>query len=207
MMKDIFKQFSRLLELTLVSPQLILFYLTTSNKFIQADVERWVTIFQWTESSQLINLLTLISRNSEFRNLYYHRISKGNFYPKILMKIMKLFYPESPLLFIDASCNIGQGLFIQHGFSTIIMADMGENCWVNQQVSIGYKDNTGRPKIGNNVRITAGAKVLGNINVGDNVTVGANAVVTKNVPDNCVVVGVPAYIIKRNGLKVQEKLV
>nr|WP_275994314.1 hypothetical protein [Argonema antarcticum] len=87
------------------------------------------------------------------------------------------------------------------------MADIGENCWINQQVSIGYKDKTGRPKIGDNVRITAGAKVLGNITVGNNVTVGANAVVIKNVPDNCVVVGVPAYIVKKNGLKVKEELV
>lgn len=206
-MKDIFSQFFRLLELTLVSPQLVLFYLTTSKKLIESDVERWVTIFGWKESSKQVNLLTLISRNLEFRNLYYYRISKGSIYARILMRIIKLLYPECPSLFIDPSCNIGKGLFIQHGFSTIIMADIGENCWINQQVSIGYKDKAGCPKIGNNVRITAGAKVLGNINLGHNVTVGANAVVTKDVPANCVVVGIPAYIIKRDGLKVKEELV
>lgn len=206
-MKGILTQVFTILELTLVFPQLLLFYLTTHKQIIIADVQKWVNIFEWKDSSNLANLLTLISRNPEFRNLYYYRISKGNLLARIFMKIIKTFYPECSTLFIDPSCNIGEGLFIQHGFSTIIMADIGENCWINQQVSIGYKDKTGRPKIGNNVRITAGAKVLGNINLGNNVTVGANAVVTKNVPDNCVVVGVPAYIIKRNGLKVKEELV
>ena len=86
------------------------------------------------------------------------------------------------------------------------MADMGENCWINQQITIGYKDKSGRPQLGDNVRVTAGAKVLGNIKVGNNVTIGANAVVVKDVPDNCVVVGIPAYIINRDGTKVQERL-
>jgi serine O-acetyltransferase len=122
------------------------------------------------------------------------------------MYILKLIYQECPYFFLDNSCNIGVGLFIQHGFSTIIMADLGDNCWVNQQVTIGHKDKTGRPKIGNNVRITAGAKVLGNITIGDRVTIGANAVVVKNVPADCVVVGVPAYIIRRNGVKGKESL-
>lgn len=206
-MRNIINKLFTFLELSFVFPPLLLFYLSTQKEIIVNDVQKWVSVFEWKEPSNLVNLLTLISRNQEFRNLYYYRISKGNLSARILMKIIKILYPEYPSLFIDRSCNIGGGLFIQHGFSTIIMADMGQNCWVNQQVSIGYKDKTGHPKIGNNVRITAGAKVLGNINLGNNVTVGANAVVTKNVPDNCVVVGVPAYIIKRDGLKVKEELV
>lgn len=206
-MKGILNQIYTVLELTFFLPQLLLFYLTNEKEIIINDVQTWVSVFEWKEPFNLVNLLTLTSRNQEFRNLYYYRISKGNLLARIFMKIVKIFYPECPSLFIDPSCSIGKGLFIQHGFSTIIMADMGENCWVNQQVSIGYKDKTGRPKIGNNVRITAGAKVLGNITLGNNVTVGANAVVTKNVPDNCVVVGIPAYIIKKDGLKVKEELV
>ncbi|MEO0490941.1 MAG: serine acetyltransferase, partial [Cyanobacteria bacterium J06659_2] len=68
-------------------------------------------------------------------------------------------------------------------------------------------DKSSRPWIGDNVRITAGAKVIGGVKIGNNVTVGANAVVVKNVPDDCVVVGVPAYIVRRNGVKVKEELV
>lgn len=62
-------------------------------------------------------------------------------------------------------------------------------------------DNNTRPTIGDNVRICAGAVVVGDINIGNNVTIGANAVVVKSVPDDCVVAGNPAYIICRKGLK------
>lgn len=206
-MKSILNKVFNSLEIILFFPQILLFYLASEKETIEKDIRRWIKIFDWEEKSDLINLIRLNARNQEFRNLYYFRISKGNSLARLLMKINKFIYKECSSLFIDSSCNIGGGLFIQHGFSTIIMADMGEDCWVNQQVSIGYKDKTGRPKIGNNVRITAGAKVLGNINIGHNVTVGANAVVLKNVADNCVVVGVPAYIVKKNGVKVREELV
>jgi serine O-acetyltransferase len=103
--------------------------------------------------------------------------------------------------------DIGPGLFIQHGFSTIIAAkSIGENCWINQQVTIGYSNATDCPIIGNNVTINAGAKIIGKVLVGNNTKVGANAVVVKNVPENCTVVGVPAYIVRRNGIKTKEEL-
>ena len=55
----------------------------------------------------------------------------------------------------------------------------------------------GIPDIGNNVKISTGACVLGEIKIGNNVTIGANAVVLKDVPDDCIAVGVPARIIKK----------
>ncbi|MDR2010191.1 MAG: serine O-acetyltransferase [Bacteroidales bacterium] len=64
----------------------------------------------------------------------------------------------------------------------------------------------GKPTIGNNVKIYAGAKLIGGIKVGDNVKIGANAVVVKDVPDNCTVVGVPAYIVRRDGVSIKENL-
>ena len=99
------------------------------------------------------------------------------------------------------------GLFIQHGFATIIAAkSIGANCWINQQVTIGYSNNSDAPTIGNGVSISAGAKVLGDVTIGDYSKIGANAVVVKNVPANCTVVGVPAYIVKQDGVKVQKPL-
>jgi len=83
-----------------------------------------------------------------------------------------------------------------HGFSIICVAkEIGENCSIFQQVTIEYT-RKGCPTIGNNVSIYAGAKVLGNINIGDNAVIGANAVVVKDVPANAVVVGNPAKIIR-----------
>lgn len=100
---------------------------------------------------------------------------------------------------------MGPGLFIQHGFSTIVgVESMGSNCWINQQVTVGHTDK-GRPKIGNNVKIMTGAKVLGNVTIGDNVIIGAGAIIVKDVPSDCVVVGSRAYIVKRNGKKSQRR--
>lgn len=122
------------------------------------------------------------------------------------MEVAKVFFTPMNTLFID-SPDIGEGLFIQHGFSTIIAArSLGKNCWINQQVTIGFADDGKAPTIGDNVHITAGAKVFGDILIGDNSLIGANAVVFKNVPPNCTIVGVPGYIVKRDGEKVKIPL-
>ncbi|WP_013325131.1 serine O-acetyltransferase [Gloeothece verrucosa] len=205
-MKQFFREIFFYLNIIRLSPLLIPFWLTTEKHLIKADVLAWEKALGLLERSFFLQLLFLLQTPKEFRNLYYFRLFKGNFSGRFLSYILKVIYQECPYFFLDNSCNIGAGLFIQHGFSTIIMADIGENCWINQQVTIGYKDKSGRPKIGNNVRITAGAKVIGAIEIGDNVTVGANAVVVKNVPSNCVVVGVPAYIIKKDGVQVKQDL-
>lgn len=81
-------------------------------------------------------------------------------------------------------------------FSTIIHASrIGRNFTIFQNVTVGYS-NGGKPQIGDNVTIYSGAVVIGPIKIGDNVEIGANAVVTKDVPSNVVVAGVPAVIIK-----------
>lgn len=78
------------------------------------------------------------------------------------------------------------GILVNHN------ARVGENARIYQQVTIGddFEHGPGEsPVIGDNVRIGAGAKIIGNIRVGNNVTIGANAVVTRDVPDNATVVG------------------
>lgn len=94
--------------------------------------------------------------------------------------------------------DIGEGLFIQHGFSTIISAKkIGKNCWINQQVTIGFTNKTDSPVIGDNVTIYAGAILIGNITIGDNAVIGAGAIVVDDVPANCVVCSPKAKIVKR----------
>ncbi|NEU81521.1 serine acetyltransferase [Nostoc sp. UIC 10630] len=189
------------------APMLILFLVTTKKEVILVDVRRWSKIVELVDTSDWVNLLYLLYKYPEFRSLYYYRIKKGNFLGLVLMHIIKFFYKECPSLFLYCD-NIGSGLFIQHGFSTIVNArSIGDNCWINQQVTIGYSSKNNFPTIGNNVIISSGAKVIGNVTINDNVIVGANAVVVKDVPSNCVVVGVPAYIIKRDGVKVKEQLI
>lgn len=91
--------------------------------------------------------------------------------------------------------------FAYGGIGVVIHARavVGRNCMIGQGVTIGGKSGWYEvPVIGDNVEIHAGARVLGPVKIGDNVIIGANAVVVKDVPDNCVVAGVPARIIKDN---------
>lgn len=98
------------------------------------------------------------------------------------------------------AARIGQGLYIGH-FGGIIISPstiMGEYCNISQGVTIGQAGRGGvqkTPVIGNRVYIAPGAMLFGGITIGDDVAIGANAVVTKDLPDNAVAVGVPAVII------------
>ena len=85
----------------------------------------------------------------------------------------------------------------KHGYSTIIdPIKMGRNCWVNQNVTIGYANDVDAPIIGDNVTVYTGAVIVGAVIIGNNVIVAANAAVVNDVNNNCVVGGVPAKIIK-----------
>jgi serine O-acetyltransferase len=129
-------------------------------------------------------------------------------------KRWRLFYPWFALVLdglrirygvaLYSPTEIGPGLLIGHIGCIVIngAARLGGNCTVLHGVTIGssdHKDKPGSPQIGNNVYIGAGAKILGNIVVGDNVVVGANCVVIRDVPDNAVVVGIPARIVSYEG--------
>ena len=97
--------------------------------------------------------------------------------------------------------NWGGTKFGYGGIGVVVHARavVGRNCIIGANVTIGGKSGWYEvPEIGDNVDINAGAKVLGPIRIGNNVIIGANAVVVKDVPDNCVVAGVPAKIIRRN---------
>jgi serine O-acetyltransferase len=108
---------------------------------------------------------------------------------------------------IHPGAQIGRNFFIDHGMGVVIgeTAEVGDNVTIYQGVTLG---GTGKekgkrhPTIGNNVVISAGAKVLGSFNVGDNVKIGGGSVVLKSVPEGCTVVGVPGRIVIRDGAKV-----
>lgn len=106
---------------------------------------------------------------------------------------------------IHPGAQIGRGLFIDHGHGVIIgeTAVIGDNVTLYQGVTLGGtgKEHGKRhPTIGDNVMISAGAKVLGSFTIGANSKIGAGSVVLSPVPDNCTVVGVPGRIVKRNNI-------
>ena len=117
----------------------------------------------------------------------------------------KLFWRLQYLLFncsVPASCTLKEGVtFAYGGIGVVIHARcvVGRHCLIGQNVTIGGKSGWYEvPIIGDNVEICAGARILGPIRIGNNVIIGANAVVVKDVPDNCIVAGVPAHIIKED---------
>jgi serine O-acetyltransferase len=108
---------------------------------------------------------------------------------------------------IHPGAQIGHRLFIDHGMGVVIgeTAVVGDDVTLYQGVTLG---GTGKekgkrhPTIGNGVVVGTGAKVLGNITVGDNCRVGAGSVVLRTIPDNSTIVGVPGHIVLRNGKRV-----
>lgn len=107
---------------------------------------------------------------------------------------------------IHPGAKIGKGLFIDHGMGVVIgeTTEIGDYCTLYQNVTLGGtgKEHGKRhPTLGNNVLVGAGAKVLGPFRVGDNARVAAGAVVLNAVPDNATAVGVPARIVRVNGVK------
>ncbi|CAL6092708.1 Serine_acetyltransferase [Hexamita inflata] len=109
---------------------------------------------------------------------------------------------------IHQGAQIGQCLFIDHGMGVVIgqTAIIGDYCLLYQGVTLGGTGNeVGKrhPTLGNNVVVGSGAKVLGNITLGDNVKVGAGSVVLKSIPAQCTVVGVPAKIVKKDGVNIE----
>ncbi len=112
---------------------------------------------------------------------------------------------------IHPGATIGKGLMIDHGMGVVIgeTAVIGDNCTIYQGVTLGGtgKDTGKRhPTLGNNVMVGAGAKVLGPFYIGDNTKIAANAVVLEEMPDNCTAVGIPAKIVRREGLRVLNDL-
>ena len=113
---------------------------------------------------------------------------------------------------IHPGAEIGKGFFIDHGNGVIIgeTTIIGDNVTLYQGVTLGGTGNEQgkrHPTVGNNVMISAGAKVLGSFKIGDNSKIGAGSVVLEEVPPNSTVVGVPGRVVKRDNIHLpQEEL-
>lgn len=128
-------------------------------------------------------------------NLYKANIP---FIPKVIKIFIRIIFG----CVISYKTEIGEGTVLGYqGLAVVIheRAKIGKNCVISQGVTIGGTSKKhGVPVIGDNVYIGAGAKIIGPITIGDEVVIGANAVVVNDVPNRCVVGGIPAKIIKHD---------
>jgi len=141
--------------------------------------------------------------------IFWHRISHFLFQHKFkfLARLISQFTRFFTGIEIHPGAKIGKGFFIDHGMEVVIgeTAEIGNNATLYQGVTLG---GTGKekgkrhPTLGNNVTVAAGAKILGNIKIGDNSIIGAGSVVIKDVPPDSTVVGVPGRIVKHKGKRI-----
>ena len=159
-------------------------------------------------NSDIIWRFEILLRKTEY---YYNKVDA---FSKLLFKIYSFFLGRLSLkLSFSIPLNVfGPGLSIAH-YGTIVVnknAKIGKNCRIQEGVNIGATNgNNEAPLLGDNIFIGTGAKLLGNIKIGNNVCIGANAVVTKSFPDNITIAGVPAKKISDNNSirMLQKKLV
>ena len=147
-----------------------------------------------------------------FRALAYYRF--GNWRMGIKSKIVRapfsllyrFLYRRARNLYgieLPYSAKIGQHVVIEHQHGIVIHgnAKIGDYCIIRQGVTIGNRSMTAvqdAPRLGTNVNVGAGAKLLGRITIGNNVNIGANAVLLEDVPSDQSVAGIPARLIKRS---------
>ena len=110
---------------------------------------------------------------------------------------------------IHPGATIGKGLFIDHGAGVVIgeTAILGDNVTLFQGVTLGgngKEKGKRHPTLGDNVMVSAGAKILGSFTIGENSKIGAGSVVLQEVPPNSTVVGVPGRVVKINGEKLDQ---
>ena len=163
---------------------------------VMADVDFWIDCIDESDLSALdrySRFAYLSGALTEFRTLVHYRLRS---YPWPLRFTLKKLYRPSPTLILEAD-RIGPALFIQHGVGTIVSAEsIGSHCWINQQVTIGY-NTKGRPRLGDRVRVGAGAVVIGPVALHDGATVGANATVIHDVPEGVTVVAPTATVLRQ----------
>ena len=132
-----------------------------------------------------------------YRLSHFFYIKKIPLLPKIIQFVIFIFYNSS----IPYQAVIGKGTVFAYGGIGVIIhkkAIIGENVIIGSSVVIGgKKGHSVLPKIGNNVYISTGSKILGNVEIGDNAIIGANAVVLIDIPNNATAVGIPAKILRK----------
>lgn len=180
----------------------------TKNTINLIKSDFWASVGPFSGKKEMIRRIAYTLLAQEYYPVLIYRLGKWNRRVRIpilhrALNVLYFFANKFCQIFcgvgIWLNAEIGPGFQILHYGGIYIEARIGANCRVAQQVVIGYAggDKGGvTPKLGDNVWVGSGAKILGDIKIGNNVYIGANAVVTKDLPDNAVAVGIPAKVVK-----------
>ena len=170
-------------------------------------------LYRYEGSANLYLFIKYFLRGEGFKFSFWLRTTKYTKKNKVfkftIYPIARLFLSHYTYKFgisIPAKTNIGSGFYIGHFGGIVINGNctIGKNCNISQGVTLGQANrgkNKGTPILGDNIYIGPGAKIVGSVNIGNNVAIGANSVVTKNIPDNAVVVGIPGKVISYDGVE------
>ena len=179
-------------------PHLILFGLSRQKTMIVEDISAYKNEYG-LKGSMTNMMVRLLAHNTSFRSLFYYRI--GN-----LKWLCQWLGKGTVNLTIPPTVEIAGGLLLFHAYGTILNAkSIGKGCRIVHNVTLGARGG-GVPTIGNNVEILPNAVITGDIVIGDQCVIAPGAVVFKSIPDHCVVVGNPAYILKKDGVVVNQKM-
>jgi len=175
------------------------------RRFLRAD------LFRYQGSSGLKQFISCLLREPGFKFTLWMRMCKF-LHPRPLSKLGPYWFARFMFshyrfkygVHIDFSAEIGPGFYICHVGSIVInrRCVIGKNCNLSHEVTLGARsrgERAGCPVIGDNVYIAPGAKVIGKVEIGDHAAIGANCVVTKDVPESGVVVGIPGKVISDKG--------
>lgn len=175
---------------------LLCYYKRAQNRnHIDKDIDRWCSELGVSYQSQIKKLVFLLWFRPQFRNLFYFRL------PYILNSFRILCPADKSIaIALDYNNIEGGGIYFEHAFGTRIGAkSIGYGCTFRQLITVGVKSKNRhdeKPVIGKNVDFGVNVTCIGNIHIGDNAIIAAGSVVVKDVPENAIVAGNPAKIIK-----------
>ena len=188
--RELLRWFETIILFPLHLPHLAFYACGGGRDFIKKDLNRYKEHFQYKKCPNWLYLIYLLTTDRYYRQLFYHRIGPA------ASALISWYRPGDKYFQIRKGMTLGGGAIFYHPYATILNAEsIGDNFSCIHCTTLGYGKN-GLPVIGDNVSLGASVIIIGNVRIGNNVTVGAGSVVVKDVPDNCIVAGNPAKIIR-----------